>query len=141
MWLLILFILLGLTSCGSHQLTVQRFVVTPENLPSQFVGAPDPDFEHPVIGQRLFVSYKIKKMDQEAMPYFLTLKVIYKNLEEETKTFTIFRDEGKQEFAILNEAFEATGGILTYKADLTTVDGEQIAEFKHRLWFELISFE
>lgn len=134
-------ICLLLVACSSSKVVVNRYPIVPEDLPSYYVESPDPEQKNPVIGQLLNCNYKIKNPDKNKMPYFLILKVIYKNLDEETKSIAIFRDEGVFDFPVVGEKYEATGGVLTYKADLTTFDGEEVANFKHRLWFDLISFE
>jgi hypothetical protein len=133
--------ILILTGCSRTTLTVDRYAILPSDLPSNYVDSPDPRKNDPPYGQVLDVSYRIKSKKKQSMPYLLLLKVIYKNLEEETVSQTIFNDEGKFAFEVLNDKFEGTGGILTYKAEIMTFDGDQLADFKHRLWFELISFE
>lgn len=136
------FLFLGLlTACSANRLTVERYAVLPSELPSVFIDSPDPLKKNPSIGQVLDINYEIKNADRKSMPYLVLLKIIYKNLEEETVSYTAFRDKGMFEFQLLDDKFDATGGILTYKAELMTFDGEMIKDYKHRLWFDLISFE
>lgn len=128
-------------ACSSAKVVVDRYAVTPSELPSVYVESPDPRLKKPSYGQVLAVRYRIKNPVSQKMPYLLLLKIIYKNLEEETKSYTVFNEEGTFEFPVIDEAFEGTGGVLTYRAELMTFDGDLIAEFKHKLWFELISFD
>jgi hypothetical protein len=121
--------------------TVDRYAVLPSELPSVYIDSPDPMKANPTQGQVLDVSYSIKALEKKKMPYLLLLKVIYKNLEEETLSYTVFNEKGGFEFSVLDEKFLATGGVLTYKAELMTFDGDPIAEYKHKLWFDLISFD
>lgn len=142
MWLIYFFAFCAvLSSCSSSKVVVERYPIVPEDLPSYYVESPDPELKNPIIGQVLNCRYRVKNPDKNKMPYFLILKVIYKNLDEEIKSVTIFKEEGSFEFPVVGEKYEATGGVLTYRADLTTFDGEEVANFKHRLWFDLISFE
>ena len=137
-FLLFLSIFVG---CSTSSVTVNRYPVLPQDLPSAYIESPDPLLKNPPIGQVLDVKYRLKNLKKEEIPYLLVLKVIYKNLDEETISHAVFKEKGSFEFSCIDDKYESTGGILTYKADLTTFDGEPIAEFKHKLWFELISFE
>jgi len=129
-----------LAGCSTSSLDIERRIVNRESLPSTYVDSPDPMQMSPPTGQRLFINWKLPKKEQE-WPYLLLLKVIYKNLDEETISYTIGSKKGLKVFELLGEKFEGTGGLLTYKAEMMTLDGEVIQEFKHRLWFELISFD
>lgn len=42
-------------------------------------------------------------------------------------------------YRLLNEDYEKSGGILTYKAKIVTEDGEVFREWKHQLWVNLIT--
>ncbi len=137
-FILICLILVG---CTTSHVTVNRYPVLPQDLPSAYIESPDPMLKNPLIGQVLDVRYRVKHLEKEKIPYLLILKVIYKNLEEETISHAVFNEKGSFEFSCVNDTYESTGGILTYRADLTTFDGEVIAAFKHKLWFELITFE
>lgn len=44
-------------------------------------------------------------------------------------------------YRLLNEEYEKTGGILTYRAVIVTEDGEVFREWKHQLWVNLITIE
>lgn len=135
------FYLFFFVGCSSAKIVVDRYAVSPSELPSVYVESPDPRLKNPTYGQVLAIRYRIRNAYSKKMPYLLLLKVIYKNLDEEAKSYTIFNEGGTFEFPVIDEAFEETGGVLTYRAELSTFDGEIIAEFKHKLWFELISFE
>jgi hypothetical protein len=39
---------------------------------------------------------------------------------------------------LLNEEYEKSGGILTYKAQILTQEGEVFREWRHQLWVNLI---
>jgi len=119
---------------------VDRYPVLKEDLPSYYIESPDPALQNPLIGQILVCRYQIRAFDPKSVPYLLMLRVIYKNLDEETHSVALYSSNGAIEFKILGEKYEATGGALTYRADLLTEDGAVVADFKHRLWFEIIQF-
>ena len=135
-----LFLGLALVGCSKATIQVDRYVVLPSDMPSVYIDSPDPKKENPSFGQVLNVRYRIKKLDNNSWPYMVLLKVIYKNLEEESFSYSIGHLEGSFEFLVLDEKYENTGGILTYKAEIFSFDGEEIAQFKHKLWFDLITF-
>jgi len=127
-------------SCSSSRVVVDRYPVLKEDLPSYYIESPDPALQNPLIGQILVCRYQIRAFDPKSVPYLLMLRVIYKNLDEETHSVALYSSNGAIEFKILGEKYEATGGALTYRADLMTEDGAVVADFKHRLWFEIIQF-
>lgn len=127
-------------SCSSSRVVVDRYPILKEDLPSYYIESPDPALEDPMKGQVLVCRYQIKSFDQKMVPYLLLLRVIYKNLDEETHSVAIYSSNGEVDFEILGEKYEATRGVLTYRADLITADGALVADFKHRLWFEIIQF-
>lgn len=136
----LLIVLSLFAGCSTSNLDIERRIVNRETLPSTYVDSPDPMQASPPTGQKLFINWTLPKKEQ-TWPYLLLLKVIYKNLEEETISYTVGSRKGLKVFELLDEKFEGTGGLLTYKAEMMTLDGEIIQEFKHRLWFELISFD
>ncbi len=44
-------------------------------------------------------------------------------------------------YQLLNEEYNAVDGILTYKAEIITEDGEVFCDWKHQLWVNLITLK
>ena len=44
-------------------------------------------------------------------------------------------------YSLLDEEYEKTGGILTYKACIVTQEGKIFKESKHQLWVNLIEID
>ncbi len=101
------------------------------------VRSPDPRQAHPPIGQQLVVDWQVPQALLKRNPICI-LHVIYWDYTEETFTHKIDRKIGHWTYDLLNEAFFARKGILTYRAEILTSDGEVYKEWKHQLWVNLI---
>ncbi|MBI5274389.1 MAG: hypothetical protein HY860_04980 [Chlamydiales bacterium] len=130
-------LLFVLSSCTSSYIGVEKEYVDINSLASTFVGSPDPMQQNPSHGVRLWMDWEIPPhLWQEG--FILTLKVIYKDYEEETFSFVMDLPKGQKSFELLNEKYDRTGGLLTYMAEVTSQHGEVLSDWKHQMWFNLI---
>lgn len=134
-----LVLLLFLTACQVPYLNVQTQYLTHENLASFYVGTPDPQLDHPIIGQKLMIQWSLPKayVNQDVR---IKLKVRFRNRKEEEIFFPLNHRRGSYVYSLLEKAYCETEGILTYKADLL-VDGCEVDSWVHPLWTDLITFE
>jgi hypothetical protein len=136
--------LLMLSSCMMHHLEVQTQFITKESLASYHVLTPDPQLDHPTIGQRLLVQWKFRASEVSGLPLTLHLAIRFRNNEKEELTMPIDTNcklfvGGSYLYELVNEDYFKTGGILTYLAEVKSND-EVIACWRHPLWTELIEF-
>lgn len=129
--------LLLLCGCEKYYVAVKREYVDQSKLASTFVGSPDPRQKNPPKGQELIIEWRLP---QDALDQKLTLvlSVIYKNHSEETLCYPVDRRRGVITYALLDEAYRKTEGFLTYKAEIKTLDGMIVKEWKQQLWVDLI---
>lgn len=104
---------------------------------STAVYSPDPRQADPPIGQQLIVDWQIPQALLKRKP-ICVLHVIYWDYTEEIFTCKIDRKVGYWKYDLLNEDFFARKGILTYRAQIITNDGDIYKEWKHQLWVNLI---
>lgn len=126
-----------LTSCAHERLSVYTEFISYENLASFHVGTPDPDLICPDYGQRITISWTVYRPTENTT---LLAKIRFRNLEEVEWVVQIDQPRGHISYPLINQEYERTGGILSYKVYL--MEGEEmIDETHHALWTELIVFE
>jgi len=136
----LLCILLTLTGCSPRHLNVQTQYLSHENLASFRINTPDPELERPIIGQRLVITWFTPKRRGDHQNLRLTLKVRFKNHEEEEISIPIEKRCGTYLYSIVQEKYLTTKGISTYQVNLIDNNG-LISSWKHPLWTELITFD
>jgi hypothetical protein len=132
--------LLLLTSCQAYRLNVQTQYVSRENLASYYVGTPDAEKNCPTVGQRLLIEWNIP---QEYLCYpdlKLNIKVRFKNRKEDECSILLKENKGTYLYNVVNDKFHETGGISTYKVEIST-EQCMLETWQHPLWAELISFQ
>jgi hypothetical protein len=139
---LLLMTLFFLSSCtnSSSMITVHTDYLSHENLASYYVKTPDPRLNNPSIGQRLIVSWSIPKKLLLAENLHLKMTIRFRNREESVKIIPISERAGTYVYALLNEDYISTKGVLTYKIDLIG-DNSIIERWLHQIWTELILIE
>ena len=133
--MLYLILVLLLTSCSSNYLSVYTDFVGIETLASFHVGTPDPELKCPSYGQRLHIAWCVP------CPIDLSIRarIRFANLQEVDWVFPVTLPRGRVTYVLLNEEYDTTGGILSYKVDL--LEGDKVLEEeRHALWTELILF-
>jgi hypothetical protein len=71
----------------------------------------------------------------------IVLHVFYRNYTEKIIEFPISKRIGYEIYTIYNEEFDETGGLLTYRAEIVTCDGEIYREWVHQMWVNLIQID
>lgn len=131
--------LLLLTGCSSNYLAIHTDFIGRESLASFHVGTPDPELNCPEYGQRLHIAWKVPCAANLAVH----ARIRFKNLEEVEWAFDLNEPRGITSYVLLNQDYDTTGGILTYKVTLVNyASGGPVVveEQQHALWTELILF-
>ena len=136
--MLIAALLLG--ACQKYELSINEQNIDERYLSSTYIGTPDPRKEHPPKGQKLIIDWSIPS-DILAQNPCLALSLIYWDYTEETVYYPVIYQRGYQVYSLLDDAYEKKRGILTYKAEILTDDGEIYREWKHQLWVPLIHLD
>jgi hypothetical protein len=132
-------VFLLISSCTLHRLDVQTQYFNHEYLASSHVETPDPRLHEPMIGQRLLLQWSLCRHEVEGEGVFLYLKVRFRNHEEQEIKIPVTSQRGTYLYEIANEAYNQSGGILTYYAEIRHPSGI-LASWKHPLWANLIQF-
>lgn len=125
------------TSCTNSHLAVYTDYLSHENLASYHVGTPDPYLNNPTIGQRLIVIWTLKKRHLHYEDLHLKISIRFRNKKEAAIKVPLCKPKGTYVYALLNEDYIATDGILTYKVELIG-DGCILDEWRHQIWTNLI---
>lgn len=136
----LVFCLWGLTGCEKYYLSLRQIPIDSDYLASSHVGSPDPSQANPPFGQKIMMRWVIPPRLLEKKPE-IVFHVIYKNHTEEELCYPIDERSGLKVFSLLNEAYKSKRGILTYKAEIRTENGEIYRQWQHQLWVELITLE
>ncbi len=121
-------------------LSVHTDYLSHRTLASYYVNTPDPMLDNPPIGQRLIVSWSIPKHILPGNNLYLKIYMRYWNRAEEIKTEPVTRSRGTVVYAIMNEEYIETRGIMSYKVELID-NGQVISEWKHQVWTEVVHVE
>ncbi|MBS0604421.1 MAG: hypothetical protein JSS60_05205 [Verrucomicrobia bacterium] len=124
--------------CRQYYLSVCQEWVDVRYLASTNVSTPDPRQDHPPIGQLLILDWRIPKEIYKKKPEII-LDLILWDYSTRQIRIPIKRRMDFATYRLFNEDYEKTGGILTYKAEIVTQDGEVFREWKHQLWVNLIT--
>lgn len=135
----IVFFLL-LAGCSNHYLSLEKMRIDRSYLASTFVESPDPLQLNPPYGERVLIAYCIPR---DAMPQHpkIVLTLLFNSFEQKRVEIPLKSSLGNDSYSLLGEEFIQTGGILTYKAEVVTEEGESLLHWKHQLWTELITID
>lgn len=129
---------LVLSSCDKYYVAVSQQWVDVRYLASTHVKTPDPRQDHPPIGQMVIIDWRVPKELLKKKPH-VQLTMILWDYTEKIVCFPIDKRMGWATYKLLDEQYDATGGILTYKAEILSEDGAVFREWKHQLWVNLIT--
>lgn len=109
-------------------------------LASTHVGTPDPRQAHPPLGQKLIIDWNVppEVLAQEPKVF---VHLIYKDHSQKEAVYPILYRSGTKVYSLLNEEFEKTKGLLTYRAQIVLADGSVYKDWKHQLWVNLITLD
>lgn len=139
-FLLLLPMMLFFTGCRPYYLAVSQDWVDVRYLASYNAGTPDPRLAHPPVGQILILDWRVPKEILKRKPEVILDLILWDYTARQIR-FPIKSQMDYTTFKLLNEDYEKTGGVLTYKAAIKTEDGELFREWKHQLWVNLITIE
>jgi len=105
-------------------------------LASTNVGTPDP--RKPPNGQMIVAEWWIPKKVLDCAPV-LRLHILFRNYTQDCVEFPIRSRAGYETYSVLNEDFKETKGLLAYKAEIVTCDGDVYCKWKHQFWVQLIT--
>ena len=90
--------------CSCRRLELERRYVDRSSLASTFVGSPDPMQKMPPTGEQLWVYWNIPvALVQEQLT--LTVKVVFRNLEEEKIAYPVARSRGHYVYSLLDDDY------------------------------------
>lgn len=135
--LLFLFLLV-LSGCQQRILYVYDQKVDAKYLASTNVGSPDP--RTPPKGQIVVAEWWLPKQALAKEPC-LRVHTLFKDYSEDCMEYPITSVVGSKTYWVVNEDFENTCGVLAYRAEIITCDGECLAEWQHQLWVNIIDIE
>ncbi len=137
---LFLALILVASSCQKYYLTIYQERVDKDSLASTYVGSPDPRQKNPPKGQELILEWQIPKEVLDKKPS-IHLQIIYKDYSEAQKIYPITHKTGYVVYTLVGKEFKKTKGLLAYKAELQTEDGEVFRVWQHQLWVNIIRLE
>jgi hypothetical protein len=136
----LLFLLLASFGCQKYYLTLYQEKVDETSLASTYVGTPDPRQKDPPIGQKLIIEWQIPGELLEKHP-FISLQVIYRDYSEAQYVYPLSYKSGYTVYLLDGEEYQKTRGLLSYKAELKTSEGEVFRTWQHQLWVPVIRLE
>lgn len=128
------------SSCCFQRISASSRYLTVDSLASFHIGTPDPRLCHPPQGQVITVSWYLYPDYHRYEKVEGILRLLLRNHEQLTETFPVNCSWGSHSYALLNEDFFSSRGVLAYKAELYA-DGELLEEWTHQLWTEIILFD
>lgn len=137
--LLLAFASILLTSCSQRYINAHTVFLNRSQLASYHVETPDPNLNHPLMGQRLLVNWNVPLWLIQSYPdLHLEITIRFGDRTEIVKKVRVSRTSGYYLYEILDENYFDKEGILTYKIDLIS-NGEIIEKWRHQLWAEIIT--
>ena len=140
MLLFFLLLLSLLTGCSNYRLDIVKQTITPELLASTFVKSPDPRQKHPSHGEELFISWRLHP-DELQPPLHLIVDLIFCDLSQKRLSYSLFKKNGMINYVLLDEEYEKTGGLLTYKAKIINRHNELLQKWSPLFWVDLITID
>jgi hypothetical protein len=126
--------------CQKYYISISQDRVDRDFLASTQAKTPDPRQENPPLGERLIIEWQLPRSLLEQEPS-LHLHVIYKNYTEKVFVYPVHHRLDYVVYSLLDQEYQESKGILTYKADVQTQEGKSFVDWKHQLWTNLIVLE
>jgi hypothetical protein len=129
-----------LCACEKHYVSVTKVEISRSSLASSFVKTPDPRQSFPPRGEQLVIEWNLPSTEKEK-DLFLDLSLIYQDYSEETIQYELKSSRGVISYFLMGEDFREKKGIMTYKAEIRTKEGDLVKTWKHKLWVTLIKLD
>ncbi len=136
--LLLPILMFFLPGCRQYYLSVCQEWIDIRYLASSHVSTPDPRQEHPPVGQKLILDWRVPKEILNEKPEVVLNLILWDYTTRQVR-IPIKRRMDFSTYWLLDEEYQKTGGILTYKATIETQNGKIFREWKHQLWVNLIT--
>ncbi len=121
------------TSKGLH---LRSDFLTPNYLASERINTPDP--ERPCFyGQQIVVHWRLPRRCLSLNPTLL-LSIRFGDHSLEVISFPLTTARGYWTYQLVDCHYFDKEGILSYKAQIVTSTGEEIAEWRHHIWADII---
>jgi len=129
-----------LASCHYQLVSAQTEYITRQSLASYHIGTPDPNLNHPVLGQRLIVRWTLPETFKKYNDLHLEIVIRLHDHSERTLIVPICDFIYTYIYVLSKEEFCATEGIATYKIDLVG-NGCILYKWRHQLWVNKIEIK
>lgn len=127
-----------LTGCMQSPISAQTEYITRQGLASYIIGTPDPNLNHPVVGQRLIIKWSLPDSDLNYSDLHMEITLRFYNGSERSFALPICKTCGTYIYSLPAEDFCQTEGIASFKFDLMG-DGCVLYMWRHQLWVDLIN--
>jgi hypothetical protein len=129
-----------LTGCRQYYLSVSQQWLDAQYLASTHVATPDPRQLSPPVGQMLVINWRLPEAIFASKPRVVLDLILWDYTTREV-SFPIEQRMDFTTYRLVDQDYEKSGGILTYKARIVTGEGELFREWKHQLWTPLITIK
>lgn len=136
--LICLCILFALSGCSQPPITAQTEYITRQGLASYRIGTPDPNLNHPVLGQRLIIKWSLDNACMNYSNLHMDIILRFRNGTERNLVFPIYKASGTTIYSLPAEDFCQNQGIVSFKIDVIGNDTLLYA-WRHQLWVDLIN--
>lgn len=127
--------ILFLSACSKFYVHIEREKIGHGYYASDIVGTPNP--KGPAHGERLIISWKIPTYVLKNQPK-LVLNIVYGNFTEETIVHPIQDLSDLYIYTLINQEYDQKQGIIAYKAQIETNDGQVFRTWTQQIWVDLI---
>lgn len=129
-----------MASCQKYYLSIYQEKIDQSSLASSYVGSPDPRQKNPPTGQELIMEWQVPQeiIDKKAS---ICLDVIYRDYSEAEFVYPISHKTGYVTYFLLDAEYKQKKGLLSYKGEIRTDDGEVFRSWQHQLWVKVIRLE
>ncbi len=135
-----LFLFFLCCGCQKYYLTLYQEKIDETSLASTYVGTPDPRQKDPPIGQKLIMEWQIPRELVQAHST-LFLQIIYRDYSEAQFEYPISYKSGYFVYGIEGKEYKEKGGLLAYKAQIRTKEGQVFRDWQHQLWVPILRLE
>jgi hypothetical protein len=122
--------------CKAPSLALHSNYITMESRASFHARTPDPAWQCPTLGQRIYVQWNLSP-DEFTPPLELVLSMHYGDRTEGTESISLLKAQGWYIYELINDEYFAKMGIVAYKAELWR-EGQVIKTWRHLLWEDKI---
>jgi hypothetical protein len=130
-----------IAGCQSYgAISVNTFKIDRNNLASTHVGTPDPEKTCPPTGVNVVVEWWVPHALLSCDPK-VRLTLNYRNMTAEVIEYPIRYRIGYFSHKVVGKPFKESKGLLSYKAEVVTEDGEVFKKAVHQLFVNLIQLD